>query len=58
MDKDSCVIYIGKYFTVEWYYDETGYSSAFEYFLSTTQPQQINCLRTKKSWRYNICRII
>jgi phage-related protein len=40
MDKDSCVIYVGKYFTVEWYYDEAGYSSAFEYFLSTTQVQK------------------
>jgi len=40
MDKDTCVIYSGSCFTVEWYYDADGYSQAFEYFLETTQLQK------------------
>jgi len=34
IDNTNCVIYIGKYFTVEWYYEENGYSQAYEYFLT------------------------
>jgi len=40
MDKNSCVIYAGQCFTVEWYFDCDGYSQAYEYFLSTTQVQK------------------
>jgi phage-related protein len=40
MDKNSCVIYTGHCFTLEWYYDCDGYSQAYEYFLSTTQVQK------------------
>jgi phage-related protein len=40
VDKSDCVIYVGSCFTVEWYYDEAGYSRAFEYFLSTSQVQK------------------
>ncbi len=30
MDKDSCLIYEGTFYKVEWYFDETGYSQAFD----------------------------
>jgi phage-related protein len=40
MDKNSCVIYIGVFFTFEWYFDKNGNSQAYEYFLSTTQIQK------------------
>jgi phage-related protein len=40
MDKDTCVIYKGEYFTLEWYYDQNGDSHAYDYFLSTDQTQK------------------
>ncbi|MDE5580959.1 MAG: type II toxin-antitoxin system RelE/ParE family toxin [Treponemataceae bacterium] len=40
MDKTNCTIYIGQYFTLEWYYDKNGYSQAYEYFLAITQEQR------------------
>lgn len=40
MDRENCTIYIGQYFTLEWYYDETGFSQAYQYFLSITQEQR------------------
>jgi phage-related protein len=40
MDKETCVVYVGDYYTVEWYYNGTGYSQAYEYFLSTSQEQK------------------
>ena len=40
MDKQDCIVYIGQCFTIEWYYDSTGYSQAFEYFKSTSQAQK------------------
>ncbi len=40
VDKRDCVVYIGKCFTVEWFYDSNGYSQAFEYFKSTNQSQK------------------
>ena len=40
MNKDSCLIYKGEYYTVEWYFDETGYSQAYEYFLKVSAVQK------------------
>jgi len=39
MDENSCVIYIGEKFTIEWYYDIHGHSIAKNYF-SETAPEQ------------------
>jgi phage-related protein len=40
MDKDSCVIYIGEKYTLEWYYDDNGNSAGYDYFLKITQEQR------------------
>jgi phage-related protein len=40
MDKDSCVIYTGPMYSLEWYYDKNGKSVAYDYFLETTQEQK------------------
>ncbi len=40
MDKQDCVVYVGERFTIEWYYNEKGYSEAFEYFLHTSNIQK------------------
>ena len=40
MDKQDCVVYVGEKFTIEWYYNEKGYSEAFEYFLQTSNTQK------------------
>ena len=40
MDKETCVIYIGQCFTLEWYYDINGFSQAYEYFISITADQR------------------
>jgi len=40
IDKNNCVIYSGERFSVEWYFDENGYSQAYEYFLSTDDLQK------------------
>ena len=32
MDNESCVIYSGEKFTLEWYYDKNGNSVAYDYF--------------------------
>jgi len=40
IDNTNCVIYSGIYFSVEWYYDEDGYSQAYEYFLLTDELQK------------------
>jgi phage-related protein len=40
MDKGDCVIYIGPIFTIEWYYDQTGYGQAYDYFLKSSQEQK------------------
>ena len=40
MDSTSCIIYVGECFTVEWYYEESGYSQAYEYFLTTSDVQK------------------
>ena len=40
IDKNNCVIYSGERFSVEWYFDEKGYSQAYEYFLSANDLQK------------------
>ena len=40
IDITNCIIYVGKYFSVEWYYEENGYSQAYEYFLTTSDVQK------------------
>jgi phage-related protein len=40
MDKDSCVIYTGSVYTLEWYYDIKGNSIAYDYFLGITKEQR------------------
>jgi phage-related protein len=40
MDKNTCVIYAGPKYTLEWYYDQNGNSAAYDYFLKTTQEQK------------------
>jgi len=40
IDDTNCVIYVGVHFTVEWYYEENGYSQAYEYFLTTSDVQK------------------
>jgi phage-related protein len=38
--ENSCIIYSGEKFTIEWYYDKKGKSAAYEYFLNSTAEQQ------------------
>jgi phage-related protein len=40
MDKDSCVIYIGPKFTLEWYFDSKGNSDVYDYFIETDDVQK------------------
>jgi phage-related protein len=40
MDEDSCIIYIGPMYRLEWYYDKNGKSAAYDYFLGTTREQK------------------
>ena len=40
MDKDTCLIYKGDFFTIEWFYDEKGYSQPYEYFLNVSDVQK------------------
>lgn len=40
MDKTNCIIDQGSFFTVEWFYDETGYSQPYEYFLAISNDQK------------------
>ena len=40
INSTNCVIYVGECFTVEWYYEENGYSQAYEYFLTTSDIQK------------------
>jgi phage-related protein len=40
MNKNSCLIYEGIYFSLEWYYDKRGNSVAYEYFLETSNEQK------------------
>ena len=40
MTKEDCVIYKGKFFQIEWYFDENGKSQPFEYFNAVDLAQQ------------------
>jgi phage-related protein len=40
MDNESCVIYTGEKFILEWYYDKKGKSPAFDYFCESTEELQ------------------
>jgi phage-related protein len=40
MDENSCVIYSGEKFTLEWYYDKNGNSIAYDFFLNSTEELQ------------------
>jgi phage-related protein len=40
MDKEDCGVYIGLIFTIEWYYDQKGYSQAYDYFMKISQEQK------------------
>jgi len=40
MDKETCVIYQGPKFTLEWYYDINGKSVGFDYFLNISKEQR------------------
>jgi hypothetical protein len=50
VDKDSCVIYSGSIFTLEWYYDKNGKSVGYEYFQGITQEQRRKFLTLQKEW--------
>ena len=36
----TCLIYRGPFFSIEWFYDEKGYSQPYEYFLKTSASQK------------------
>jgi phage-related protein len=40
MDGNSCVIYKGSVYTLEWYYDKNGKSAAYDYFTESTEELQ------------------
>jgi hypothetical protein len=40
MDENSCIIYIGAKYILEWYYNKNGDSIGYDYFLETTQEQK------------------
>jgi phage-related protein len=40
MDGNSCIIYEGTFFTLEWYYDKNGNSVGYDFFLKATQEQR------------------
>ena len=40
MDNKSCVIYSGKKFTLEWYYNKNGKSVAYDYFMDSEEELQ------------------
>ena len=40
MDKESCTIYKGEKYTLEWYYDKTGKSVVKEYYQETSTELQ------------------
>jgi len=40
MDSESCIIYSGEKFTLEWYYDKNGKSDGFDHFLGMTRKQR------------------
>jgi len=40
VDKHDCIVYKGQCFSVEWFYDSTGYSQAYEYYETTSLAQK------------------
>ena len=40
MNKDTCLIYEGEFYKVEWYFDDKGISQAYEYFLKASAVQK------------------
>ncbi|MDR0321886.1 MAG: hypothetical protein LBI28_10310 [Treponema sp.] len=53
MDGNSCVIYIGAVYTLEWYYDKNGNSGGYDYFLKATRQQKRKFLvLAKKNERF------
>ena len=40
MNKDTCLIYEGECYRVEWYFDGNGHSQAYEYFLNAPAVQK------------------
>ncbi len=40
VDKQDCIVYKGQCFSVEWFYDSTGYSQAYDYYESTSLAQK------------------
>jgi len=40
MDENTCQIYTGPKFSLEWYYDKDGKSVGFDYFLEMTREQR------------------
>ncbi|MBP5157091.1 MAG: type II toxin-antitoxin system RelE/ParE family toxin [Treponema sp.] len=40
MDKDDCVIYTGKFFQIEWYFDAEGKSQPYDYYESCDVSQK------------------
>lgn len=47
MDKEY-IVYLGKKFTLEWYFDSRGNSSALDYYKSLTQQERIKVLHLFK----------
>lgn len=40
MNKESCLLYAGLSFRLEWYFDEMGYSQPYEYFKELSDVQK------------------
>ncbi|MCL2293956.1 MAG: type II toxin-antitoxin system RelE/ParE family toxin [Spirochaetes bacterium] len=40
MTESECIIYIGKKFTIEWYFDKNGKSAVYEYFIEAPEDLQ------------------
>jgi hypothetical protein len=50
MDKEDCTMYIGPMFTIEWYYNQKGYSQAYDYFIKTSRKQKRSFLILVKKY--------
>ena len=48
MDKENCIIYSGEKFTLEWYFDKTGKSVAYDFFLKIEKEQRRKFLALAK----------
>ena len=40
MDNKACVIYAGEKYILEWYYDKSGKSVGYDYFIESTREQR------------------